>query len=150
MNRMLAVLLALALLAGCGMFDNSQSGYKDEDKQGKAISTRDDGNVGGGHDINASDGMDRTMSDQNPNFPDIGGNRHNFSDDVAKARETVASVKGFKADEVWIDGGTMNVSVLSSKNLSSGEKEKQAAKIKQKLTNALPRYNIDVNMENGK
>ncbi|CAM3837261.1 hypothetical protein [Mesobacillus zeae] len=149
MNK-IAILIAAGLLAGCGANDSADSGYKEEDRNGQALTTRDDGKVGGDHDINADNGMDRTMSDQNPNFPDISRNRHNFSSDVSKARQAVDSVDGFTADEIWIDGDTMNVSVRHGKNLSAKEKAKQQAKIKEKLVNALPRYEINVEMEHEK
>lgn len=139
--KKLALIFFLSMaLAGCGQ-DNADSTYKDnQDRAGEdLITNREQG------DFTNQPGGDMTMGDQNPNLLNTDNhNRHNFSQDVQKAKEVITA-RGLEPGQIWINGSVMSVTAktrLSGKKRNSEEKE-----LREQLVKALPRYEINVEME---
>ena len=149
MKKLLMMLMfGMVIVSGCGQ-DNTESVYdKNNDTAGQDLTTNDNGvRRGDGPNFarDQDDGM--TMSDQNPNLPNTDNqNRLNFSQDVQKAKEVITD-QGFEPDSVWINGGTMNITARPEDRLSKRERESAEKTLKNKLTRALPRYEINVDIE---
>ncbi|UII55761.1 hypothetical protein LS684_19385 [Cytobacillus spongiae] len=88
--------------------------------------------------------MGRTMSDQNPNLPNIDGNGVDQAEDVEQAREVIEQLDGFEPGAVWINGQDMWVTAYKKGMQSNEEKIDTEAMLHKKLLKALPRYHIEV------
>lgn len=138
--------LGAVILTGCSQ-NNAESTYdRKEDKNGKNLLTSHDGMRGDGDFVNENT-MDRTMSSQNPNLPNTDGTRNSFSADVQQARDVI-SAKGFVPGRIWINGGNMSVTALDNRQLTEKERAKAEDSLEKRLTKALPRYKIRVQIKN--
>jgi hypothetical protein len=145
---MMLLLLAMTLISGC-VQDNDESIYdKNQDQAGLDLTTEDDGvRRGDGPNFvrDKDDGM--TMTDQNPNLLNTDNENHlNFSMDVEKAKEVI-SAEGYEPGAIWINGGTMSVTAKHDGRMSSKERASAVKSLDKKLTGALPRYEINVDIE---
>lgn len=134
------------MVSGCTQ-DNTESLYdKNQDSAGQDLTTNDNGKHEGGDFVNEDDD-DMTMTDQNPNLLNTDNENHlNFSMDVQKAKEVI-SAEGYEPDGIWINGGTMSVTANHDGRMSKDEKASAVKSLEEKLTRALPRYEINVDMK---
>jgi hypothetical protein len=113
---------AMLLLSGCGMQSskgNGESHYSDV-KNPTSSKTQQDRHV-----------------EFMKNNPTIGT-------DINKAKNVVRSIPGYTPRSIWINGNQMWVTVRTNKNLSNHAKLKEAARIQEKLVQAIPRYDMNV------
>lgn len=146
MKKLLIFFLFVALV-GCSQ-NNADSTYEhNQDQAGTDLITNDEGTRNGGDFTNNGDN-DMTMGDQNPNLlnTDDNENRHNFSQDVQKAKEVITA-HGYEPGQIWINGGVMSVTAKQDKNLSRKKQSSAEKALREDLTKALPRYEINVEME---
>lgn len=94
------------------------------------------------------------ITNQNPNFLDLKGTGSggeaggtNTGIDIDKAKQVIADTKEFKTDSVWTNGDRMWVNVYKKGMLSDREKIDAEARLHRKLIQALPRYNIEVSVQ---
>jgi hypothetical protein len=64
--------------------------------------------------------------------------------DIMEAKKVVSSIPGYIPDSVWINGNQMWVVVRANKDLSNHAKLKEAARIHEKLVQAIPQFEINV------
>jgi hypothetical protein len=140
--------LTIVMVSGCGQ-DNTDSVYdKDEDQAGVDLNRDHDG-IREGDDPNFTrdqdDGM--TMTDQNPNLLNTDNeNHHSFSQDVQKAKDVISDA-GYEPGSIWINGGEMNVTAQLQGRVTRKDRENAQKTLQEKLTRALPRYDINVDIE---
>ncbi len=94
------------------------------------------------------------ITNQNPNFLDLEGTgsggeagSNNQGNDINKAKQVIADTDEFVTDSVSINGDRMWVSVYKKGMLKNQDKIKAEAKLHKKLVRALPRYNIEVRVQ---
>jgi hypothetical protein len=95
------------------------------------------------------------VTNQNPNFLKLRGTRNgnasggsgNLGVDADKAKQIIADTKEFRTDSVWINGDRMWVNVYKKGQLTIQEKLDAQARLHRKLVEALPRYNIEVSVQ---
>lgn len=144
----LLFILAVVIVSGCAQ-DNAESTYeKNQDQAGQDLNTAHDGvRHGDGPNFarDQDDGM--TMTDQNPNLLNTDNeNRHNFSQDVQKAKEVIADA-GYEPGSIWINGEEMNVTAEAQGRMTKKDRDAALKSLRNKLTRALPRYDINVDFE---
>jgi hypothetical protein len=98
--------------------------------------------------------VENDITNQNPNFLDLKGTgsgseagSNNQGNDINKAKEVIADTDEFVTDSVWINGDTMWVSVYKKGMLKDQDKIDAEARLHKKLVKALPRYNIEVRVQ---
>jgi hypothetical protein len=94
------------------------------------------------------------ITNQNPNFLDLnrtgsGGEAGatNHGNDINKAKQVIATTNEFTTDSIWINGDRMWVAVYKKGMLTTKKKDDAEARLHRKLVMALPRYNIEVNVQ---
>lgn len=85
----------------------------------------------------------RTMSDQNPNLVNTGSER-NYANEIEQARQVINDTNEFTPDAIMINGRDMWVTANTDKKLSAKEKTDAQSRLHKLLTKALPRYDIEV------
>lgn len=161
----LMIFFVLMIAAGCGAADDN--GYsKIHDRDGTRliadnndtnndIFQRDDANnnarqLNNNGDRNRKDVVNetrgRTMSDQNPNLLNIDGGRNDQGNDIQKARTVVRQTNEFTPGAIWVNGDMMWVNVYKKGRMSHSQKIDGEAKVHEALTQALPRYRIEVRL----
>ncbi|WP_462410220.1 hypothetical protein [Neobacillus sp. Marseille-QA0830] len=94
------------------------------------------------------------ITNQNPNFLDLnrtgsgseaGGT--NEGNDINQAKRVIADTKEFVPDSIWTNGDRMWVTVYKKGMLTNREKDDAEARLHRKLVQALPRYNIEVKVQ---
>ena len=146
-KTLMLFLLGVLMVSGCAQ-NNADSAYENQDRAGQDLNTNENG-VRGGDGPNFADDQDNdmTMSDQNPNLLNTDNeNRHNFSQDIQQAKDVITA-KGYEPGQIWINGGTMNVTVHHKGRLSKQERGRAADSLRKNLIRALPRYEINVEIE---
>ncbi|RSD27152.1 hypothetical protein [Mesobacillus subterraneus] len=145
---MMFLMLAMLFVSGC-VQDNDESVYdKGEDQAGMDLNRENDGVRRGdgpnfARDLN--DGM--TMGDQNPNLLNTDNeNHHSFSQDVQKAKDVISEA-GYEPEQIWINGGAMNITARPEERVARKERNRAEKLLQSKLTQALPRYEINLNVE---
>ena len=141
--------LAMLLLGGCQSNKNANQASYD---------LRKDRNVQ--NMSNRMDNGDRRLigydvTDQNPNFLNLQGTRNgsasggsgNMGVDTDKAKQVIASTKEFTTDSIWVNGDRMWVKVYKKGPLTHNQRIADEARLHKKLTHALPRYNIEVRVQ---
>lgn len=99
--------------------------------------------------------VEEDITDQNPNFLDLRGTGsgsetgggQNMGLDTDKAKQVIGQTKEFTTDSVWINGDRMWVTVFKKGMLTDTEKIDAEARLHRKLVQALPRYNIEVRVQ---
>ena len=149
MKKLLILLLfAVVIVSGCGQ-DNTESVYdKDEDQAGVDLNRDHDGfREGDGPNFTKDQDDGMTMTDQNPNLLNTDNeNHHSFSQDVQKAKDVISDA-GYEPDSIWINGGEMNVTAQLEGRVTRKDRENAQKTLQQKLTRALPRYDINVDIK---
>jgi len=95
------------------------------------------------------------ITNQNPNFLDLkrtgsggeAGGGHNTGNDTNKAKQVIAGTNEFTTDSVWINGDRMWVRVYKKGMHSDKERNDAEARLHKKLVRALPRYHIEVRVQ---
>jgi hypothetical protein len=140
--------LAMIMVSGCGQ-DNTDSVYdKNEDQAGVDLNRDHDGvREGDGPNFTRDQDDGMTMTDQNPNLLNTDNeNHHSFSQDVQKAKDVISDA-GFEPGSIWINGGEMNVTAQLQGRVTRKDRENAQKTLQEKLTRALPRYDINVDIE---
>jgi len=98
--------------------------------------------------------VENDITNQNPNFLDLGrtgsggeAGANNHGNDINQAKQVIASTDEFKTDSVWINGDRMWVSVYKKGMFSDKTRTDAEARLHKKLIQALPRYNIEVRVQ---
>jgi hypothetical protein len=148
-----SLFIMMMLLIGCqGTKDANDASYdlrKDKSAPNNmSYRTRD-------YDANRKRAIGNDSTNQNPNFLNLNGTRNgisssgagNFANDVDKAKQVIANTKEFRTDSVLINGDRMWVTVYKKGTLTDSQKVDAEARLHRKLIQALPRYNIDVRVQ---
>lgn len=142
MKKLSIFLLMLAFMAGCGNNQATESEYDHESRDGVSFINNDLDRT------EDNDTMDRTMSgDQNPNFINFDGKRLDNQDDIDQARKVIAAHEGFRPGAVWVNGEDMWVTAYRRGNMTHHEKIDSQAQLHKMLIKALPRYHIEVKVQ---
>lgn len=144
MKRFLAMVMVLGLTAGCTNFNRGVENFTGTNGEGdglKNVSTRDAADQ-------EYETRAWTMDEQNPNFPDTTGNsRVNQQAEINQARQVIDGMDGYRSGPVWINGDDMWVTAYKKGMLSDKERANAASKLRNKLENALPRYHIEIKIQ---
>lgn len=147
-KQFMVFILVMIMVSGCAQNNAESIHEKQQDQAGQdLLNDRDGVREGDGPNFSrdVDDGM--TMSDQNPNLLNTDNENHiNLSMDVRKAKEVIAA-QGYEPDAVWINGGTMNVTVRPEERLSREERDRAEKALRKNLLKALPRYEINVDIK---
>ncbi|MBU8881032.1 hypothetical protein BGM26_19100 [Bacillus sp. FJAT-29790] len=136
MKKLSIFILLLAFIAGC---NQNQSG-KNETRDGTTfISNR--------LDRQEYNTRDWTMDSQNPNFLNFNGNQVNNSTDIDKAKQVIDATSEYQSGPIWINGRDMWVTAYKREMMSDRERIEAEARLHKKLIKALPRYHIDVKVQ---
>jgi len=113
-----------------------------------------DNMTNGGRGKNQQHLVEDDVTNQNPNFLDLnrtgsGGEAGagNQGNDIDKAKQVIADTNEFVVDSVWVNGDRMWVSVYKKGMLSDRGRVDAEARLHRKLVQALPRYNIEVRVQ---
>lgn len=145
---LMLVVFAVVMVSGCGQ-DNTESVYdKDQDQAGMDLNREGDGvREGDGPNFSRDQDDGMTMTDQNPNLLNTDNeNHHSFSQDVQKAKDVISDA-GYEPGSIWINGGEMNVTAQLEGRVTRKDRENARKTLQQKLTKALPRYDINVDIQ---
>ncbi|MBY6054759.1 hypothetical protein LIS77_23825 [Cytobacillus firmus] len=142
MKKLSIFLLMLVFTAGCANNKATESEYDHESRDGVSFINNDLDRT------EDNDTMDRTMSgDQNPNFINFDGKRLDNQDDIDQARKVIAAHEGFRPGAVWVNGEDMWVTAYRRGNMTHQEKIDSQAQLHKMLIKALPRYHIEVKVQ---
>ncbi|GIN40297.1 hypothetical protein [Heyndrickxia oleronia] len=128
----ISFLFLLGLLSGCGsnqLNDDALTNNGTKDNKYREIST--------------------SQTNENPNMIDLkkGDPQPTVGSEVDKAKDVVRSQKGYVPSSVWINGNNMWVNVHTNKRLTHHERMKEESKLHKKLIQALPKYDINVKID---
>jgi hypothetical protein len=145
---MLLMLIMLFIISGC----QNNRGAKEE-----AYDLRTDeraANYMSNRDKDRKHLVEDNITDQNPNFLDLKGTGSgsetgagNIGVDTNKAKQVIADTNEFVTDSVVVNGDRMWVAVYKKGMLKDSEKIDAEARLHRKLVQALPRYNIEVRVQ---
>ncbi|MBS4190071.1 hypothetical protein KHA94_07620 [Bacillus sp. FJAT-49705] len=141
MKRFGVFILLLAFLAGCTNFNRGVeefSGTNEDNDNISNVSNR----------LDREDTQEWTMDSQNPNFLPL-DRRDNVSDqsDINKARQVIEETGTYRAGQVWINGDDMWVTAYKKGMMTESEKVDASSKLRKQLLKALPRYHIEVKVQ---
>jgi hypothetical protein len=97
--------------------------------------------------------VENDITNRNPNFLDLRGTSNkgqgintNRGSDIDRAREIVNGTDEFRVESVWVNnnGDRMTVNVDERERLTNRERNQAIGRLKERLTQALPRYTIDI------
>lgn len=146
----LLLLIVTILVSGCQGTKNNEAAYDLRKDKGapnymsNELTGPDRGRVIG-----------NDVTNQNPNFLKLRGTRNgnasggsgNLGVDSDKAKQVIAGTKEFRTDSVWINGDRMWVNVYIKGRLTNQEKLDAQARLHRKLVEALPRYDIELSVQ---
>ncbi|NMD70046.1 hypothetical protein HHO41_07065 [Bacillus sp. DNRA2] len=131
--------LASTILAGCAMNnDRRVQTAGDQNEKVNIIDTRPNADEG----PRAVPG--RTMSDQNPNLLNTNGGGNSRGKDIEHARTVINQSGNLRPGRIWIDGNGLWANVYTNGRLTETEERDARTKLHTQLTQALPRYQIEV------
>lgn len=141
MKNYLFFILVLIFLAACGQNQGAENLYgENEVRDGTTfISNR--------LDRQEYNTRDWSMDAQNPNFPNTDGNRVNNGADIDKARQIIEATGEFRAGPIWINGDDMWVTAYKRGMIKNQQRVKDASALRKKLLKSLPRYHIQVKIQ---
>lgn len=132
-------LLFSTYLAGCVMNDDRRVNTAgDQNEEVRIIDTRTDPNVG------PREAPGRTMSDQNPNLINNDGMRISRAKEIEQANEVIKQSGNLRPGQVWFDGNGLWANVYTNGKLTEAEEQEARTKLHSRLSQALPRYQIEV------
>jgi len=133
---------------------NDENGNQQKDLGRRSYDPQIEVNDVNDRDKNKQHQVEDDITQQNPNFLDLRGTGSgseagagNQGNDIDKAKQVIADTKEFEADNIWINGDRMWVSVYKKGMLNNKEKVDAEARLHKKLVTALPRYNIEVKVQ---
>ena len=148
-----SLFMIMLLVGGCqGTKDANDASYDlRKDKSAPNYMS----NRTGDHDPNRNRLIGNDRNNQNPNFLNLNGTRNgiasggasNFATDTDMAKKVIRDTKEFRTDSVNINGDRMWVSVYKKGMLSNHDKIASEARLHKKLIQALPRYHIEVRVQ---
>jgi hypothetical protein len=142
MKKLGVFLLMLAFMAGCAQNQGNENLYSQETRDGTSFINNDLDRT------EDNDTLDRTFSgDQNPNFINFDGKRLDNQDDINHARKVIAANEGYRPGAVWVNGEDMWVTAYRKGMMTNQEKSDAEAQLHKMLLKALPRYHIEVNVQ---
>ncbi|MEH7415903.1 hypothetical protein V7266_11535 [Neobacillus drentensis] len=153
----LVSIMCMFLLGGCkgaylGSDDNVKNVSKNNSNQMNIRGNNVDSTADRGK--NKQHKVEDDITNQNPNFLDLkhtgsGGEAGatNHGNDINKAKQVIADTNEFRTDSVWINGDRMWVTVYKKGMFSDKTRNDAEARLHRKLVNALPRYNIEVRVQ---
>ncbi|PLS18354.1 hypothetical protein CVD28_06700 [Bacillus sp. M6-12] len=148
MKRMLFFILLAALftLGACNT-KNESINTKIHDKDG--VRTISNDNARNGNDADLQDPAGELPLEENPNMLNMSGdNNPTLEDSATKAKDVINRQTGYEAGAVWINGGDMTVTVHKKGAFEGNqERKREQDRLHRLLIKALPRYNIEVNLE---
>ncbi|WP_077215080.1 hypothetical protein [Bacillus dakarensis] len=127
------VILSLFVVAGCNQNEAGMDGQENWEPETTLLGNQQSGEDRG-----------RTMSDQNPNLRNFNGNVNNQQADIEKARETIEMTNEYVSESIWVNGNDMFVTVSKKGGMTQAERKDNEEHLRQMLTQAVPRYRIDV------
>ena len=143
MKNCIALMIAFSILAACSQNQGRENGYGgNEVSDGAAlISNRLDE-----QEYNTSEW---TMDAQNPNLPntDRDRDRINNGTDIDKARQIIEATNEFRSGPIWINGDDMWVTAYKKGMISERQRVKDASELREKLIKELPRYHIQIKIQ---
>lgn len=132
-------LLLCTFLTGCTLNNDRRFNTAgDQNEEVNIIDTRPDPDQGPA----AVPG--RTMSDQNPNLLNTDGGRRSRGQDIEQARTVINQSGSLRPGRIWIDGNGLWANVYTNGRLTEAEEREARSKLHSQLTQALPRYQIEV------
>lgn len=136
------VALALGFLV-CGGCGQQEAGYDEESRAGSELNQQK------GAGILQQDDHSRghQLSDQNPNLLNADEGRIDQSSYVDQARAVVERSDEFEVDSIWINGQRLWVTVYKKGRMSREERVDAEARLHEKLSEAIPRYKIEVKVQ---
>lgn len=146
-------IMMLMLVSGCqGTRDANDASY---DLRKDKSTPNYMSNRTGDYDANRNRIIGNDVTNQNPNFLNLNGTRNgissggsgNYAKDTDIAKQVIGSSKEFRTDSVVINGNRMWVTVYKKGILTDKEKIKSEARLHRSLIQALPRYNIEVRVQ---
>ncbi len=141
------IMFILTVLAACGTTNNSnQQGFQSETSD-----TLKDNETSGRKDVSYVEGEITDIADRNPNFLDLNTENEAHNNHGAyqqQLRKVVESSDDFDAGMIYINGHKAIVNVIPKRNLSKYTLRDRTAELKRDLANAVPRYQIDLRVNN--
>ncbi|KAB2333176.1 hypothetical protein F7731_16745 [Cytobacillus depressus] len=141
MKKLFVFILILGLTAGCANFNRGVenfTGTNGNDTGLRNISTDE-------RDYNT---RDWTMDSQNPNFLNLDGrNKVNNQADIDHARQVIDATGEYRSGPVWINGDDMWVTAYKKEMMTDRQRATASSKLRKKLIEALPRYHIEVKIQ---
>lgn len=150
MNKAFVFLLMLILtvLTACGTTNNhNQLGFQSETSD-----TMKDNEESGRKDVSYVEGEITDIADRNPNFLDLNTENEAHNNHGAyqqKLRDIVESSNDFNAGMIYINGHKAIVNVTPKRHsVSKNDLEWRRDDLERKLADAVPRYKIDLRVNN--
>ncbi|CAH0345061.1 hypothetical protein [Bacillus sp. CECT 9360] len=141
------VTVLLAIMTGCGVNEDRDSTYEGESRDGTTLISNKPGKS-----VNNRGDAAEQPSDQLLNSPGSNSNiTPTTGSEVKKARAVVEENTDFEAGAVWLKGKTLSVTIHERAEFHSNEeRNREKERVRELLKQALPRYNIEVNMKTDK
>ena len=141
------MMLFLTVLTACGTANNNnQQGFQSETSD-----TLRDNEESGRKDVSYVEGEITDIADRNPNFLDLNTENEAHNNQGAyqqNLREIVESSGDFDAGMIYINGYRAIVNVTPKQHFPKNDLDWRVNNLERKLTNAVPRYKIDLRVNN--
>jgi len=137
MKSFLSLLTLLIVLSGCGFNQYTDSESFEQDENGRRLMTD------GYRPENYNKNVD--YATQNPTV-DISNSALDTSEDQEQLENVIAMEEGFSLGPFWKNGTDAWVTVYTTKQMTNSEFKKKEKQLHQKLQQALPRYDLRVNL----
>ncbi|WP_243291986.1 hypothetical protein [Bacillus sp. FJAT-47783] len=138
MRKLFIVLPFVFLLTGCGFNNAAQDGDMDQDDYGTKLMTD------GYNPENLHKNVD--YSEQNPNV-DISNSPLNTNENQEQIENVLNMEKGYWLGSMWTNGNDAWVTVFTSNDLTKTELNKKEKQLRDKFQDALPRFDIRVQLK---
>jgi uncharacterized lipoprotein YajG len=138
MKKLLFFCMVIFLLSGCGVKQYSQSDTFEQDQNGMRLMTK--GNVLQNNDNNVD------YSTQNP-LVDISNSPLHTNEDQEQIENVLEMEKGYWLGSMWINGKNAWITVYTSNKMTRAEMRKKEQQLQYQFKQALPRYDIHVNLQ---
>jgi hypothetical protein len=140
-------LLGFALLLSACSLNPDQSSYRQqsEDKNGTQLMTDGRPKTDADRDLyNNFDDPEKTR--QNPNFISLAEGSENQRVNTRKAVQLIERYTDYRVNSIWFHGDNLYVTVNVPDTLSAKERQREASRIDELLTKAIPTYEIIVRL----
>lgn len=142
---LLMIAAITTMLTGCSSNEQYSANKADRVDHDNAIRPLSNNNNTG-----AENARGQTMSDQNPNLLNTNGGADNRGKAINQARGVVNKSDVFRPGSIWITADAMYVNVYPARNLTNKQEIDARAKLHSQLTQALPRFIIEVRVVDDK